>query len=542
MLFQLTTAGRALINSDPMTPVTKIDFGSGYGYAPAGNPTGLQGSVVYTSNVVFSPVAVNANTMRYTAFLASPIGPFTFGEIAIWSNATLIGVGASATQIVKNASALGNEYRIDVFVDLLNGQNFASAEAVSSNDRNFFPRLSSPDLLPNPTFESVNAYLIYESTNLQSSSLAFADPNGRWSFTNRPRVFYTGLVDSVSTLGMQSDDLLVQLYNGPATNLLVQFVSGAYRGTCRVLASFNAGGLITWSSALTGLPQVGDQFVIMGPSGAFDFDGDHNDLLSLQGGSSTERYHLTAAQQDRVANPRRVQYAATASPFPLVEAHNQGEILVTADRALTLDSSAWSAFPIGGSMLIRTADSLISFTLAGSTTVGPAANIPTVKTNGLYMLSRRTALDWDLVPLWAEPSAAAGTDDTSYTTHLFKAATDLTTAPKLTTDGAAVGTSNGVRTPNNSVVQLIATIVAQVASTHWKTWRVHVTVRNAAGAMTILEESVEELGNSSGNSDNWNVAAYVVGGSPNMVFFTLSSSTPEVAKAKAKVDVVSLLN
>lgn len=398
MLFQLTSAGRALINSDPTgTKVTRVDFGSGYGYVPANDPTGLQGTIVYSSVSIFDPTIVDSNTIRYSVYLPSQMGSFSFGEIAAYAGSILLGVGAATDLITKTSGAFGNEYRIDFFVDLSSGESFASTEVVSSLTKDYFPRVSSPDQLKAPAFDSNNAYVIYGNGANNSSYMAYSDPSGKWSFSDKPRTWFTGAVTSVSGLGLQSADLVGADYPGLPADLIIQFIDGAQRGYCRRLTNLTTDGAVQWGSSLIVLPAVGDLFIIVGPAIGSNFTGEHNSLGGLQGGLSTEMYHLSETQLEHVAEPRLNVQEISTSTYAVQDSDNGSYNDIASDATITVDSSLFTAFPNGGAVFFRYLNCALTIKGINTTVLSPInlVNIPTG--TGIVALVKKGQLAWDVV-------------------------------------------------------------------------------------------------------------------------------------------------
>jgi hypothetical protein len=266
MRFNLTTSGKALLDANPTTlVVTRIDYGSAYGYSLPTNPTGLTGSVVHTSSVFVYPHIVDANTISYPAFLSKTVGPFSFGEAALYVGATLFGVGVSDALITKTATVgavEGGEINLDFFCDLQPGQRINTAEQ-TVNSQLVLPSVPLPDLLTPPAVNEKNVYVIYSAENSEQSYLAFADPTGKWGFSNKPSVKFQGTVDSAGSLGIESLDITGS-YSGVATDLVIQFVDGPQRGYCRVLTT-KSDGTLMWNTPMAELPNQGDAFVVFGP-------------------------------------------------------------------------------------------------------------------------------------------------------------------------------------------------------------------------------------------------------------------------------------
>ena len=410
MIFQLTTAGRALINTQGLAlEVTKVEYGDAYDYVPANEPAGLTGTKVYQSNAVFSPVATDPNTLRFTTFLPANVGPFTFGEIALWAGSTLLGVGASVVPVTKVNDTSGAQYRVDVFLDLLSGQRFASWEVVSSFTRNFFPRLPSPDVLPPPAFDTNNVYVIYGNGDYKSAYLAFSDLSGKWSFSAKPRTWFQGTISAVGANGLDSSALQDLVYFGAATDLVVQFTDGSQRGICRHLSTLVPGSA-GWSTPLEFLPSVGDSFVVLGPYIGDQFTGQHESLDGLQGGQSGQHYHLTQIEHDRVDLPRfKSVKTVSVATYSVLDADDDAFITLTnASVTITLDDTAFTAFPAGGIVTFRYVNAAVAIQVAGSTHIIPYDTINIPQATGTFALVKRAANVWDYIATVAEDETFDG--------------------------------------------------------------------------------------------------------------------------------------
>ena len=398
MLFQLTTAGRALINTNGLlTTIDKVQFGDAYNYTPAVNPTGLTGSLVYQTLAPITPIAVNANSLRFTTYIPAAISAFTFGEVALWSGVTLVGVGALPVPINKAADPKGADYRLDVYVDLQSTQKFASWEVVSSFSRNFFPRLQSPDQLIPPAFDTNNAYVIYGDGDYNSAYLAFSDPSGKWSFSNKSKVWFQGVVDTAGASGIASAvGLANAVYNGTANELVIQFTSGAQQGICRRLSAVN-NGTVTWSTAMNTPPQAGDTYAILGPRIPTNFTGYHESLLGLQGGAANDRFHLSQAEHDRVTYPKfKSIKSVAAATYAAADADDDAYIILTNPNVVvTLDDSTFTTFPIGGMIMFRYVNAALTIQVGGTNTMLPF-NIVNINTGtGTVAVVRTGAGTWD---------------------------------------------------------------------------------------------------------------------------------------------------
>ena len=271
MQIQLTSAGQALFDAEPAgIAITRVDFGDGFNYAPAPDPVGLQGDVVYQSNVVSTPLIVDPSTLKYLVRLGKEIATFQFGEIALYNEDTLVGVGVSPTLITKagpQPGSDGNVTQISFYVDTNQTLRYAMADIETTGVG--FPTVSVPDFLRPPKKNSPNAYVINGVTVDAIPYFAFADPTGKWSFSTKTQVYHEGIVVVPGTFGTSFDLTQSTAYTGDVNDLVLQFVSGPLRGYCRVLTMLNIGDeALSWNTPLGILPNVGDEFIIVGPPAA----------------------------------------------------------------------------------------------------------------------------------------------------------------------------------------------------------------------------------------------------------------------------------
>lgn len=469
MIFQLTTAGRSYLTTNALlSRVTRIDFGSSFNYTPASNPTGLTGSVVFTaSSLTFDPVAVDANTMRFTTLVANSVAQFTFGEVALYNGATLLGVGASPVQIVKTNAVGGADYRFDLYVDTQSTLTLASWQVVSSATRNFFPRIQSVDSLISPAFDTNNAYVIYGDGDYNSAYLAYSDTTGRWTLSAKPRVWFQGVITSINNLGASAAEFTATGYNGTASDLVIQFVSGAQRGICRRLSNLT-NGTVQWSTTLLAQPAVGDQYVVLGPTTGSQFTGFHSSLAGVQGGNgSTEQYHLTQAEHDRVSFPRfkSIKTVAT-STYTTLDADDDSYITLThATPTVTVSDSGFTTFPIGGALLFRYTNSAVTITAGGGQTISPANSIfiPAGGGSGTFALVRTGSGTWDYLAtvddqqpfngnLTHKYVAAGGTNSLPYFAPMYDPVGDLDgPAGTVVSSPLAFSANGGIKLWNGSI-------------------------------------------------------------------------------------------
>lgn len=419
MLFQLTNAGKALLDANPTgTLVTRADFGSGYGYVPVTNPTGLQGSVVFTTTMSVQPSIASANVLRYTILVAGDSPSFTSGEFALYAGSTLFGVGAQASTFTKSQGDPENVYRLDVFVDITtvnNNAHFASFELVSSSKQNFFPRVQSVEQLVSPAFDENNVYNVY-GTGPGNAFLAFSDPTGLWSFSSKSTTWFSGTISSVGSQGLQSADLIGASYEGNLNDLVLQFTTGSKRGFCRQVTELTTGGALVWFSPMLDLPSVGDSFIIVGPSTAVAFTGTHNSLGGIQGGTTGQYYHLTQPQYANVQYPRVKLKNLTTSSYTLLPTDLDTYCTSTVSSVtLTIPANLdQGLYPIGGATVIQvTEGKTLVVSAANTVTLIPSSSVSALVPSGQTLnvaLIRKDVNSWDYVSSMSGSSSSGDTN------------------------------------------------------------------------------------------------------------------------------------
>lgn len=271
MKISLTQAGVNLLNSNqgPVT-VTSFQVGAGFGYTPSLSDTALHGALLFTGQPT-APIAVNANVVKYSAYLDFNLGPFAFGEVGLFVGNTLFALAAADELIQKLAtgSTPGNSVRIDMYLSMV-GQNYAMwLNLATSNNEFQMAILPSVDNLP-PSSQAVpNAYVV--SGNAQSSAfMAYTDQNGFWNFDayayfNQASVVITGATATSVTIGLGS--YLPGFTPSYPGSVLLEFSSGQNYSICRQVTSTVVSGAsvtISFSTPLMVLPAVGDSVTFFG--------------------------------------------------------------------------------------------------------------------------------------------------------------------------------------------------------------------------------------------------------------------------------------
>lgn len=296
MLFKFTAAGDALFRSNPSTfSIDKVVLGSSFGYTLGSPPTDIQGSAVYTSIAVLPKTVIDPNTVRFVKLLDTTVGDFNFGEVACYSGSTVVAVGVNPTAITKTSDdpGEGNSIGLNIFLSNSNTDAYGFMQVTNSSSNLAVSQINQADYLTPPYDGEPNIYVVNGLTPSDIPFLAFSDSYGRWNFSNKPTVYYTGEVFGTPT----STALDIETPHGvtflSASQHILQFTSGPCRGYVRQLTSIGT-DFFDWNTPLTALPQEGDTFIIVGPQvssggGGGDFQAkiQFKDEGSNRGGNGT---------------------------------------------------------------------------------------------------------------------------------------------------------------------------------------------------------------------------------------------------------------
>jgi len=272
-MIQLTAAGVALIeaNTGPVV-VNTFQLGSAYNYTPEPTDTAIHGTEVF-SGIPTTPIAVNANIVKYSLFLDYPLGPFQFGEFGLYVGATLFALGTTSQLEQKLALTSvdpGNAIRIDIYLSMV-GSNYAMWLDLNQSNNSFrMGVLQSPDYLPPSSGAVPNAYVVQGANVSQSAFLAYTDTNGLWNFDA-----YDFAQQAAATITATDNSSVTLAFSQYAVGMspqyfgevILQFATGALYGIVRyVSTAVISGDTVTlgFSTPLAMLPAVGDKFLVFG--------------------------------------------------------------------------------------------------------------------------------------------------------------------------------------------------------------------------------------------------------------------------------------
>lgn len=273
MLVQLTNAGAALIqaNQGPIQ-ISTFKLGSAFGYIPSPTDTDIHGSLIYTGEPS-QYITVNANVVKYSAYLDYNLGPFQFGELGLYTSTGVLFALAANDQLLSKIplqSTGNNSIRMDVYLSMV-GQNYEMwLDYAESSNQFHMAVLGSVDQLPPPSQATPNAYIVSGAGAGQSAFIAYTDRQGLWNFdayayANQVAATITATdAQSVTINNSQFVPGMIPAYFG---EVIVEFSSGTNYGICRYVKTVvQSGGTTTlgFDNPMMTLPAVGDTFIVYG--------------------------------------------------------------------------------------------------------------------------------------------------------------------------------------------------------------------------------------------------------------------------------------
>ena len=272
MNIQLTNKGVELLNSTKKPlEITKYVLGSGFGYVPSVDATGITGDQVYTNSPI-GPAVINANVYKYSIALDYSVGPFYFGEIAYYVGSDCVAVATSEQQIEKkslSSAATGTSMTIDAYLSMVADNYSMWMDSVGSDIKFQIPVISNIDALPTVAESDPNCYIIAPMSSDASATLVYTNgATGLWNFDTYTfqnlrsltvtSATSTQVVVDVSTLNAEEKaDLTPQFFG----DKIVEFSSGQCYSICRCVSRASTLGTQTtlvFRTPLAIVPQAGD--------------------------------------------------------------------------------------------------------------------------------------------------------------------------------------------------------------------------------------------------------------------------------------------
>ena len=277
MNVQLTSYGIEVLNSTSKPlQVTRYVLGTECGYIPEVSATGIRGNSVYTNTPV-GPAVINANTYQYTVLLDYPVGPFSFGEIALFDEQGCVAVAVSENLVQKMSatnSGSGNSIRLDIYLSMVSGNYNTWGEYIGSDISSQIPVVGNLDNLPPVQKSDPNFYIIAPFSSSMSAVLAYtAGNNGLWhfdcysfaniqSFVVQSASEKSVTIDISGLTAQERQDLIAINYG----DKVVEFSSGACYSICRTVSRVTVQSnkaIINFRTPLAILPAVGDTFMYL---------------------------------------------------------------------------------------------------------------------------------------------------------------------------------------------------------------------------------------------------------------------------------------
>ncbi len=266
MLFKFTAAGASLFLSNPNTfSITRVILGSSFGYTLADPPTDIQGSAVYDSTETLQREIINVNTVRFIKLLPNELGPFNFGEVACYSGSTIVAVGVNPVLISKVSSSTGegNAIGLNIFLTITNASSYGFLKLTNSSSNLAVSNIEQVDAITPPYEGEPNIYVVNGLTPSDIPSLAFSDTYGRWNFSDKSQIYYTGVIfGTPSSTSLNVEAPFSVSFLDPSKHV-IQWVSGIARGYVRQLTAIGP-DYVEWNTPLNTVPGDGDEFIIVG--------------------------------------------------------------------------------------------------------------------------------------------------------------------------------------------------------------------------------------------------------------------------------------
>lgn len=267
MDFQLTSAGIAAAiaagENGPKISLTSFKLGTGAGYTPQVTDTALHGAVVYSGPINNYYAGSDPDTVVYELDVPASEGPYQWGECGIYMpDGTLFALAARPSTRAKDPGILTRIQATMVFTGATAIIQFPVLEIAQAK----LIELASVNQLNIPTVMDSNCYMTKtfdDSTRLPI--VALRRDNDYWGFPSHTLNKVLGTVEAGTSVSRIVSSAIGNLTNieasPPGGKFLVQFITGALRGSVRVVTASGNGYLD--SSAWGSIPAVGSQFVVV---------------------------------------------------------------------------------------------------------------------------------------------------------------------------------------------------------------------------------------------------------------------------------------
>lgn len=230
MLTQITDFGVTLMQTATAPIVlTSYKLGSAFDYVPSPTQTDINGVEIF-AGIPANPVIETSNFVKYYIELNNELGPFQFGEIALFYGAQLFAIAVLDSPLEKKPldvnTNTGGAIVIDFNVPSI-GQNYQMWSNVAQANTIKVSVVGGPEELPQIVGTAPNMYVV-DSTSGVKPFLAYTDRGGLWTFDTYSSIGQASAVsasqNSVTISG--SDATALEIQSGNVVGLMVQAASG----------------------------------------------------------------------------------------------------------------------------------------------------------------------------------------------------------------------------------------------------------------------------------------------------------------------------
>ena len=239
MLTQLTNYGANLM-ATATAPIVLDSFqlGSSAGYVPTVSQAAIHGTLIYTGFPA-APVVEDANNVKYSVELGQSIGPFPFGEIALFYQGNLFAICVLDTVINKLPldpnDDTGGAVIIDIYVPMV-GSNYEMWANVAQANTLRVSVVEGPEALPASTNAAPNLYVV-QAPPSGNGFLAYTDRVGIWNFESYAPVVTTQVLAATASTITVATPAVSGYAVSSVGQCIVQLVTGRLFGTCRYVVA-----------------------------------------------------------------------------------------------------------------------------------------------------------------------------------------------------------------------------------------------------------------------------------------------------------------
>ena len=271
MQLKIVDAFVSAIASGIQVSVAQFKLASGYGYQALGTESNLQGTVVY-SGAPTSISTVDPNTVEFTLRVEKNIGPFSYGEVGLFtSSGALFALATFDTLQYKTAIPQTNPFALVIAARLTVATNRVAQIVwqVVNTTYASVPYLASVDLLSAPSLPAAFPMYLTGSFDDQGNAIeAVKKSANEWTFSTHHHKVVSGTILSGTLTSITSPAISAAFpFSFQTGEYLLQITSGPLAGSVRSLIS-SAPNQVNWATNLAALPTPGASFTIMRSNGA----------------------------------------------------------------------------------------------------------------------------------------------------------------------------------------------------------------------------------------------------------------------------------